>query len=160
MMFLLVVVGIVFLFGLLQWARSGAVLWDIHSLLKRGSDLSSDAANTRETGRDETARRKESLNNTVQRMETTMDGLLRSSFRILGVLALCVWAFVTLSLIVDMLGLNWLDRLSFSSNRVIGNPTVRSGRSSSGFSFTGAGGSGGARGRGDTVRSMGSGLRR
>ena len=86
-----------------------------------------------------------------------MDGLLRSSFKVLGILGLCVWAFVTFSLIVDMLGLNWLDRLSFSPNRIVGNPTARSGRSGFGSFGSGSGRSGG---RGDTFRSLGSGVRR
>ena len=161
MTFLLVVVVVIFAFGLVQWARGGAMLWDIHLLLKQGGDSSPDAADTRETYRYDNTREKESIKTNIQRMEATMDGFLKSSFKVLGVLALCVWAFVTFSLIVDMLGLNWLDRLSFSPNRVVGSPTVRAGRSGSGLNLS-AGGGGGARSgtRGGTLRSMGSGLRR
>ena len=151
MMILLVIVVVVFLFGLFQWARSGAVFWDMHLLLKRGGGPS-DPADLTEMDRRESARRKEVMDSTIQRMETSMDGFLRSSFKVLGVLALCVWMFVTFSLIVDALGLSWLDRLSFSANRVMGSPVVR-GRTSSSSSFT-------TGGRGDTFRSMGAGFRR
>ena len=124
MTFLLVIAVIVFLFGLVQWAKSGAVLWDIHELTKYRY-ASPDAEDTIETDRHERTDRREPLQKTIQSMETTMDGLLRSSFKALGALAICVWIFVMFSLVVDMLGFNWLDRLSFNANRLIGNPTVR-----------------------------------
>jgi xanthine/uracil/vitamin C permease (AzgA family) len=121
MTILLAVVGIVFLFGLIQWARSGAVLWDIHEILKHRHGVSPAATEK------ERQSEKEALQKSIKHLETTMDGFLRSSFKILGALALCVWVFVVFTVVVDMLGLNWLDRMGyFSSNRITGNPSVRS----------------------------------
>ena len=156
MTFLLIIAGIVFLFGLVQWARSGALLWDIHRLMHHGS---TSAADGMEGGIKEEARRKESLKQSIQKMEITMDGLLRSSFKLLGVLALCVWIFVMISVVADMAGLDWLDRLSFSANRILGNPTVRASNRPAGYnSNTTLRGNAGA--RNDRFRSLGAGVRR
>ena len=146
MQFLLVVVGIAFLFGLIQWARSGAVLWDIFRFSKHG--LPSDAADAADTA--ET--RKETLRKSIQRMEITMDELLRSSFKVLSILALGVWILVVASVVMDMLGLDWLDRLSFSTHRIMGNPTARASHNNSRSENSGR--------RNEALRSMGSGMRR
>jgi xanthine/uracil/vitamin C permease (AzgA family) len=110
---------LVFLFGLVQWARSGAVLWDILRLNQsrpaRGVIVT--AENQEADARSITA---------LRNMESVMDGLLRSSFRVLGVLALGVWLFVIASVIIDALGLDWLDSLSFQANRFWGSPATRS----------------------------------
>ena len=152
-MFLVIsVVGIVFLFGLVQWARSGAVLWDIYELLKRRHSPSSDTADMEADERHESAH-KENVQKSIQRMEVTMDGLLRSSVKVLGAVAICVWIFVAFSFVMDMFGLDWMDRFYLSSHRVVGNPAVRSG--------TGAGRGTPVRGdaRGDRLREMGAGFR-
>ena len=130
MQFVIVIAGIVFVFGLVQWARSGAILLDIHRLLKDG--LSQDAADSDtivlQSEPKQKASQKELLHRSIQRMEMTTDGLLRSSFKVLGILALGMWIFIIASVLVDMLGLDWMGRLSFSANRVIGSPTARSAR--------------------------------
>ena len=146
----LIIIGIIFLFGLVQWARSGAVLWNIHELTKYRHGSSSGAADLVEMDRQERARKRETLRKSVQLMEITMDELLKSSFKVLGVVALFVWLFVAFTVFVDLLGFNWWqDRPGFSNNRVIGNPTARAWqRSGSGSGF-----------RSDTFRSMGSGFR-
>ena len=156
MTFLLVIGGLVFLFGLVQWARSGALLWDVHRLLHHGPTPDTEEMEEK-LGRE--TRKNESLKQSVQSMEMTMDGLLRSSFKMLGILALCVWIFVVLSVVTDMMGLDWLDRLSFSANRILGNPTVRAANRPAGYnSNTILRGS--ATARNDRLRSLGSGVRR
>ncbi len=69
------------------------------------------------------------------------------ALRLLGVLAVCVWLFVTVTVVVDMLGLDWLDRLSTTANRFLGTPSDRSVTR-------------GAAVRNSTLRSIGSGFRR
>ena len=118
--FLLVVACVVFLFGLVQWARSGALLWDIRRLLKYGP---SGNAGGKEG---EKAAQRESLQKSIQNMEMMTDGLLKSSFRVLGALALCVWIFIVASFIAEILGLDWADRMSFSTNRMWGSTVARS----------------------------------
>ena len=147
MWILLIVVCVVFLLGLLQWARSGAILWDIHLLMKRGQPADEADLDARERAAARESAR-ESRQRTIRNMEAMMDGFLRSSLRILGLLAICVWAFVIFSVIVDALGLNWLDRVSFSAHRAWSGPTTRAfSRSTPNF-------------RNDTLRSLGSGVRR
>jgi len=121
--FLVIVIGVVFLFGLIQWARSGAVLWDIHELTKRKQSPSPDTAETSE--RYEKAR-KEDVQKSIQRMEVTMDGLLKSSYLLVCVVALCVWIFVGFFFVMDMLEFEWTDRFYLSTHRVTGSPAVRS----------------------------------
>jgi len=117
---LIVIVGIIFLFGLVQWARSGALLWDIYELLKHGH-LSGAA----EAGTPHENARKENVQKSIQRMEITMDRLLRSSVKVLGALAICIWLFVAVFFVADMLGLYWSDWIS-SPHRATGNPAIRS----------------------------------
>jgi len=149
MQLILVIVSIVFLFGLIQWARSGAVLWDILRLSRYGAP---GAANTAETEETEKPDGKDLLLKSIKKMETTMDGLLLSSFKVLGILALGVWVFVVASVVMDMFGLNWTNRLSFSGNRVVGNPTVRAGYNNSRSENSGR--------RNEALRTMGSSMRR
>jgi hypothetical protein len=86
----------------------------------------------------------------VRDLEITTDNLLRSSFRILGMLALVVWLFVIASVIIDVLGLDWLDRLNFQTNRLTGDPYARSAYNPRNQGVN----------RGNVFQSLGSGLRR
>ena len=139
MWFAVFVGGALFLFGLVQWARSGAILWDIRHLLKN-HPVEEFVVRRRETPaprmgidgdapivveRDDESRKRDFVRRSMREMESLFDGLLRSSFRVLGVLALCVWLFVMLSVALDVLELDWMDRLSFTANRILGNPIVR-----------------------------------
>ena len=158
--FLLVAGGIVFLFGLVQWARSGALLWDIHRLLKPG--LQSGTADTARTAMDrkEIAREKESLQKSIQKMESMMDSLLKSSFQAMAVLGLLVWLLVAAVVVMDMFNLDWRDRLAFfspnRSNRVVGSPAARAGFNSGSPARNATGN----RSRTETLRQLGSNIRR
>lgn len=126
MALIIAVVGIVFLFGLVQWARSGALLWDIYEILK-GSRLAPSGSGAFRSGRSAGDANKEA-EKSIQRMETSMDRLLRSSIKILGGVAVCVWLFLAFSFVADMFGFHWMDRLtSTSSHRIVGSPAARSG---------------------------------
>jgi hypothetical protein len=116
---ILVVCAAVFLFGLVQWARGGATLWEVFHLVRNKPENAKDT--------DEEKRAAEIRTKMVIRdLETMTDSLLRSSFRVLGFLALAVWLFVIASVIIDAMGLDWLDGLSFQSNRLWGDPYARS----------------------------------
>ena len=119
MSFLLIIGGIIFLFGLVQWARSGVILWDLHEFLKRDLLL---GVSTDE----KTTEKKKSMQRIIRKMETKIDGLLKSSFNLVAVLALCVWLFVIAFVTMDMLGIDWSNRTS-RSNQVLGSPTARAG---------------------------------
>jgi len=146
---LIVIVGVIFLFGLVQWARSGALMWDIYELLHGHQ-----SSGITEAGKPNEDARKEDIQKSIQRMESNMDSLLRSSVKVLGILAICVWFFVAFSFVTDMLGLYWTDRIS-SPNRVIGNPAARSTTGTTNR-VTPARGSA----RNDRMREMGSSFRR
>jgi len=142
LLFLLIIGGIVFLFGLVQWSRSGAILWDLRKFLKH--DMSSDVST------DE----KKSLQRIIRKMETKTDGLLKSSFKLVGVLGLCVWLFVIAFVAMDMLGIDWSNKTTWA-NHVLGSPTIRAGFNS-GSTARGATGAN----RNDALLAMGSTFRR
>ena len=125
--YLLLIGGVVFMFGLVQWARSGVLIWGIRHILKR--DISTFE--------------KEYL---VRSMETQMDGLLKSSFKLLGILGLCVWIFVIAAVFMDT---DW-SNIIVSANRVIGNPAARAS-----FTNESAARNAAARYRNGVLRSMG-----
>ena len=158
MTFWLIIGGVVFLFGLIQWARSGALFLDILHLTKHKDQPSEDAAQTL-MDKKEMAREKESLKKSVQNMEKVMDNLLKSSFMVMAILGLCVWFVVVAVVVMDMMDFDWQDRLGFlstnRSHRALGSPTTRAGFNSGTRSTTG-----GNRSRTDTIRQLGSGMRR
>jgi len=127
-------------------------MWDIYELMKGKHSPSSGTAEVETNERHENAH-KETIQKSIQRMELTMDGLLRSSYRLICVVAVCVWFFVALSFAVDLLGFGWADRSYLSTHRAAGNSATRS--------ATGAGRGTPIRGdaRGDRLREMGAGFR-
>lgn len=141
---LIVAFGAAFLFGLVQWARGGAILWDVIRFSRRRPQRS--PKTDEEEGAAGEEKREEE---TLRELESMTDRLLRSSFRVLGILALCVWLFVIATIVSDILGLGWMDRLSFQTNRLWGDPTVRAGARSSQSGN-----------RNSVLRSLGSGLRK
>jgi hypothetical protein len=100
--FLLLTGGVIFMFGLIQWARSGVLLWDARQIFRRDISIYE----------------KKSL---IRNMETQTDGLLKSSFKLFGALGICVWIFVIATVVMDT---NW-SNIIVPANRVIGNPAAR-----------------------------------
>ena len=147
--FFVVVSVIFFLYGLVQWARGGAALWELRQISRGRKNATADDSETEEAP-DSEIRGGPRRQTSARDLEKLTDVLLRSSFRVIGILAICVWVFVVFSVVVDMLGLDWLDNLSFRANRFWGNPAVRAGTS----------GSGGGNSRNNILRSLGSGVRR
>ncbi|MDR1873481.1 MAG: hypothetical protein LBQ90_00500 [Synergistaceae bacterium] len=148
---ILVACVMAFLFGLVQWARGGAVLWDVIRLSRRKTVPDESGSEKTEEERQKAAARARRM---LRDLENLTDRLLRSSFRVLGILALCVWLFVVVSVVVDVLGLDWLDNLSFRANRLWGDPYMRATYNDS----QSRGAQGGT--RGTILRSISSGLRR
>jgi len=134
-MFLVMSLGIIFMFGLVLWARSGAALWEINELLRSKRVLLSAGGKMKMGEHDDIINIKKNIQKTIQRREITMDSLLMSSFKILGLLAICVWIFVAFSFVMDSLGDNWADKLGFSSHRISGSPIIHSKHSGNNFSW-------------------------
>lgn len=109
MVILLLVLSLaIFLIGLAQWARSGAALWSV--LRARKSEAPEDGP--------EQARQ----NTELRRMERMTDRLLLSSFKVIGVLAVAMWLFLGLTVLLDLMGINWADRISLTARRFWGSP--------------------------------------
>lgn len=102
MLILLVTISMIaLLFGLIQWARSGTVLWTIFSLKKKEKIIRSTSVLT-----------KTKINDAIRDAESLTDDLLQLSFRVLGILALAMWIFLTITIILDFMGINWMRRVS------------------------------------------------
>lgn len=99
MWFLLGFVGAtVFLAGLYQWAQSGATLWKIFKIKRSESNLS----------REEIRRAEKE----VQKLEQAADRTISASFKIIAALAVVVWLFFGVTMLLDMFGIDWVSTLS------------------------------------------------
>jgi len=88
----------IFLAGLYQWAQSGATLWRIFTIRRKESSLSRDEIKAAE---------KE-----VQKLEQAADRTITASFKIIAALAVIVWLFFGVTMMLDMFGINWISTLS------------------------------------------------
>ena len=88
----------VFLIGLYQWALGGASLWQIFSI-RRGE---------KEMTRDE----KKEAEREVKKLEESADRTISASLRIIAILAVLVWLFLGVTMILEMFGINWVSTLS------------------------------------------------
>ena len=85
----------IFLIGLYQWALSGASLWQIFSI-RRGE---------KEMTRDE----KKEAEREVKKLEEAADRTISASLRIIAILAVLVWLFLGVTMILEMFGINWVS---------------------------------------------------
>jgi len=99
MVILLIIVSLaIFLFGLIQWARGGAALWSLRSL-KKDTQSSNPIRRNRKSAE-------------IHSAEEMADRFLRSSFKLLGILAIGMWLFLGVTVLLDLLGIDWISRLS------------------------------------------------
>ena len=110
---LLIIVSLaIFLFGLIQWARGGAALWSLLRL-KREARPSNPLKRAWESAE-------------IRRAEKATDQLLRSSFRVIGILAIGMWLFLGLTVLLDLLGVDWVSRISARAQTFWGSPVYNS----------------------------------
>ncbi len=88
----------IFLFGLYQWAKGGATLFQIFRIRRQ------------EQGLRKSERQK--LEEQVQQLERATDSTLRTSFRLLGFLAVFLWVVLGATIILDMMGIDWVGRVT------------------------------------------------
>ena len=113
MWFLLGFVGAtVFLAGLYQWAQSGATLWKIFAIKRKESSLSRDEIRAAERE--------------VQKLEKAADRTITASFKIIAALAVIVWLFFGVTMLLDMFGINWISTLSSKAKVYWTNTNVTS----------------------------------
>ena len=109
MVILLIIVGLaVFLFGLIQWARGGAALWFLLRL-KKDAQPSNPIRRARKSAE-------------IHSAEKMTDQLLRSSFRVLGILAIGMWLFLGVTVLLDLLGIDWVSHISARAQTFWGSP--------------------------------------
>ena len=134
MMVLLAFVGVsVFLLGLYQWALGGASLWRIFTLRKMEKDLP--AEERRQAERE------------VQQLEKSADRTISASLRIIAVLAVLVWVFLGMQMILELFGVNMIGSISSTARTYWSQPGVQNTQSPTQM-------------RNDMLRNMGNNLRR
>lgn len=131
---LLSFVGVtVFLIGLYQWAQGGASLWRIFRLRRMEKDLPSEER--RQAERE------------VKQLEEAADRTIGASFRIIAVLAVLVWVFLGLQMILEMFGVNMIGRITSTARTYWAQPGVQSSQAPTQM-------------RNDMLRNLGTNLRR
>lgn len=88
----------VFLIGLYQWALGGASLWQIFSIRRGEKGMTRDEKKEAELE--------------VKKLEQSADRTISASLRIIAILAVLVWLFLGVTMILEMFGINWLSSLS------------------------------------------------
>ncbi|MBQ6774835.1 MAG: hypothetical protein IJP53_00055 [Synergistaceae bacterium] len=102
----------IFLLGLYQWAQGGASLWRIFRLRREERTLSREE---RRAAEDE-----------IRQLERTADRTISASFRIIAVLAVLVWVFLGVTMILEMFGINWVSTFSTHARTYWSQPGVES----------------------------------
>lgn len=87
----------IFLIGLYQWALGGASLWQIFRIRRGEKEMSSEE--------------KKAAEREVKQLEASADRTISSSLRIIAVLAVLVWLFLGVTMILDMFGINWVSSM-------------------------------------------------
>ncbi|MBQ7193478.1 MAG: hypothetical protein IJR98_03805 [Synergistaceae bacterium] len=87
----------IFLAGLYQWALGGANLWQIFRIKRDEKEMSSEE--------------KKAAEREVKQLEASADRTISSSLRIIAVLAVLVWLFLGITMILDMFGINWVSSM-------------------------------------------------
>ena len=134
MMVLLGFIGVsVFLLGLYQWALGGASLWRIFTLRKMEKDLP--------------AEERKQAEREVKQLEQSADRTISASLRIITVLAVLVWVFLGMQMILELFGVNMIGSISSTARTYWSQPTVQNSHSPTQM-------------RNDMLRNMGNNLRR
>ena len=126
------ILATIFLVGLIQWAQGGADLWRIFRLKRREKFLSREEVIEAE--------------NEVKKLEQAADRTIGASFRIIAVLAVIVWVMLGITMILDLLGINWVSSLSTRAKTYWSQPGMESQQNT--------------QSRSDMLRNMGNNLRR
>ncbi len=134
MIILLSFIGVsVFLLGLYQWASGGAALWRIFTLRKMEKDLPSEEKRIAERE--------------VQQLEQSADRAVSASFRIIAGLAVAVWIFLGLQMLLELFGVNMIGSISSTARHYWAQPQTTNSTSPNQM-------------RNDMLRNMGNNLRR
>ena len=122
----------IFLFGLYQWALSGANLWQIFRIRRGEKGMS----------RDE----KKDAEREVKKLEEAADRTISASLRIIAFLAVFVWLFLGVTMILEFFGINWVSSMYSRAKTYWSAPGMQTQQST--------------QTRNDTLRNMGNSFRR
>ncbi|MBQ7150627.1 MAG: hypothetical protein IJR94_00050 [Synergistaceae bacterium] len=123
----------IFLLGLYQWAQGGATLWQIFRLRKSEKKLNREERKAAE--------------NEVKKLEQAADRTISTSFRIIAVLAVLLWIFLGVTMILEMFGINWVSTFSSHAKTYWAQPGVETNQAN-------------IQQRNDMLRNLGNNLRR
>ncbi len=132
MILLAFVAATIFLAGLYQWAQGGASLWRIFRLQR---------------GKYSTREEKVQAEREVKALERTADRTITASFRIISVLAVLVWLFLGVSIVLRMFGIDMIGKMTSHAKAYWSQPAVQNSHSPT-------------QQRNDMLRNMGNSLRR
>ena len=125
------VAATIFLLGLWQWAQGGASLWRIFRLQR-------EKHSTREE--------KVQAEREIKELERNADRTITASFRIIAMLAVLVWLFLGVTVVLRMFGVDLVGKLSSHARAYWSQPAVNSNSPT--------------QQRNDMLRNMGNSLRR
>ena len=125
------VAATIFLLGLWQWAQGGASLWRIFRLQR-------EKHSTREE--------KVQAEREIRELERNADRTITASFRIIAMLAVLVWLFLGVTVVLRMFGVDLVGKLSSHARAYWSQPAVNSNSPT--------------QQRNDMLRNMGNSLRR
>lgn len=131
MILLAFVAATIFLLGLYQWAQGGASLWRIFRIKR-------EKYSTREE--------KAHAEREIKELERNADRTITASFRIISMLAVLVWLFLGVSIVLRMFGIDVVGSLSTHAKAYWSQPAVNSNSP--------------VQQRNDILRNMGNNLRR
>ncbi|MBR6900720.1 MAG: hypothetical protein IKN30_01485 [Synergistaceae bacterium] len=123
----------IFLIGLFQWAQGGANLWRIFRIKREEKNL------TREE--------KRAAEDEIKQLERAADRTIGASFRIIAFLAVLVWIFFGVTMLLELFGINWTSTFATHAKTYWSRPNVDSQI-------------GNVQSRNDMLRNMGNSLRR
>ncbi len=123
----------IFLLGLWQWALGGASLWRIFSIRRKEKELS----------REEKAEAERE----VKQLEQAADRTISSSLRIIAFLAVFLWLFLGVTMILELFGINWVSTFAARAKNYWAQPHIEGQTPQS-------------QSRSDMLRNMGNNLRR
>ena len=126
------VAATIFLAGLYQWALGGASLWQIFRIRRGEKEMSSEE--------------KKAAEREVKQLEESADRTISSSLRIIAVLAVLVWLFLGVTMILEIFGINWASSMFSRAKSYWSSPGMESHIST--------------QNRNETLRNMGNSFRR
>ncbi len=109
-MFLSFIAATIFLYGLYQWAAGGANLWRIFQIRRNAAYMTNEELKRAEQE--------------IKQLESHTDRTLGLSFKIIGAIAVLIWAFLGVTTILNMFGIDLIGNMSSRAKMYWAQPEV------------------------------------